>query len=282
MVMAGWTSFSIGDVGVKLLAANYTIWQIMATTSGFSTLILGNWIFWRYGIKGFIPENKGWYILRTFIVACTALSVVNALPHIPLSDFYGITFAAPFVVLILAYFILKEHVGWHRWLCVTIGFIGVIILAGPKFASFNIGYILALASLFFVSVGTIVLRKVGGNDPIPLYGFFPFVLIFMIVCPLSVPEFKTPEPDHLWLFAMQIVTIIGGQVFIAYGTAAAKETAAVAPLMYVQIIWGVLFGYVLFGDPLSKASIIGLSLIIGAGLYMIYRERQVKNNQGSL
>lgn len=276
LILLGWTSFSIGDVGVKLLAEDYTIWQIMATTSGFSICILGSWILTKYGVKGFIPHNKGWYILRTLIVTCTALSVVNALPHIPLADFYGITFAAPFLILILASLFLKEKVGWHRWLTVCVGFTGVIILAGPKFASFNIGYILALSALFFIAVGTIVLRKVGSKDPLPLYGFFPFVAIFAVAFPLALPDLKVPSFDHYWLFAMQIITIIGGQIFIAFAIASAKETASIAPFVYIQIIWGTLFGYFIFGDTLTIESLYGLPLIIGAGLYMIYRERQVK------
>jgi drug/metabolite transporter (DMT)-like permease len=277
LILLGWTSFSVGDVGVKILAKDYTIWQIMATTSGFSILILGSWIYFKHGLKGFIPHNKGWYFLRTLIVACTALSVVNALPYIPLADFYGITFAAPFLILILASLFLKEKVGWHRWLAVCIGFAGVIILAGPKFASFNTGYILALSALFFIAVGTIVLRKVGSKDPLPLYGFFPFVAIFMIVFPLSIPNFQAPPIEHYWLFALQIISIIGGQIFIAFAIASAKETASMAPFVYIQIIWGTLFGYFIFGDALSNESLYGLPLIIGAGLYMIYRERQVRS-----
>lgn len=276
MILAGWSCYSLADVAVKILATDYAIWQIMITGSGSCTFFLGAWLLFRHGLRGFVPKRIGWTALRCVVVAGTALSVVNSIALIPLADFYGITFAAPFLTLMLVHFFLDEHVGWHRWLAVAVGFTGVLILAGPQFAQIDAGYLLAFVAMLCIGVGAILLRKVGKDDPPALYAFYPFLTVFCVVFPLGFSDLRMPETNHIWLFGMQVAALIGGQVLVSYATAAAKETAAIAPFVYIQIIWGVLFGYMLFGDKLSPESMVGLPLIIGAGLYMIYRERQVK------
>lgn len=276
MILLGWSSYSMADVSVKLLVNDYSIWQIMHIASGANILLLGGWLFFGHGLKGFIPEKIGWQMVRTAIVAVLALSIVNAFARIPIADVYGITFAAPFLTLILVSFFLKEPVGWQRWLTVIVGFIGVLIMAGPQFQDLNTGYLLALSAMICIGLSSFVLRKVGKKDPPALYGFYPIVAIFIITTPLALPVYQMPEIQDLWKFSLQILGIMGGQVFVSYATANAKETAAIAPFVYVQIIWGVLFGYFIFDDVLKPEALLGMSLIIGAGLYMIYRERQGK------
>ncbi|MEM9470075.1 MAG: EamA/RhaT family transporter, partial [Pseudomonadota bacterium] len=81
----------------------------------------------------------------------------------------------------------------------------------------------------------------------------------------------------VWKFALQAIGVTGGQILVSYATATAKETAAIAPFLYIQMVWGILFGYLVFNDPLGLANMLGIPLIIDAGLYMIYRERQLKS-----
>lgn len=276
MILLGWTCYSMADVSVKLLADDYSIWQIMHIASGTNMVLLGLWLGFKYGIKGFIPEKIGWTALRTVIVMCLALSIVNAFARVPLADVYGITFAAPFLTLILVALFLKETIGWQRWATVIVGFIGVLIMAGPQFKDLNQGYILALMAMVFIGLSGFVLRKVGKKDPPALYGFYPIVAIFLVTTPLALPVYVMPATVDLWKFALQIGGIMGGQIFVSYATATAKETASIAPFVYIQIIWGVIFGYFVFGDVLKPETLIGMPLIIGAGLYMIYRERQLR------
>ena len=277
MILAGWSCYSVADTGLKMLANDgYTVWQILTIGAFFSASAMGAWIYKSRGKNGFIPQEKGWTILRCIVVAILALSITNAFALLPMADVYGITFSAPFLTLILIFFFLKEPVGWPRWIAVAVGFTGVLIIAGPKFASLNWGYLLALNAMIFIAISTIILRKVGKSDHPALYGFYPIIVIFCVTLPFTVNSFIMPETKDLWKFAIQIIGVSGGQILVSYATATAKETAAMAPFVYVQIVWGVLFGYLIFNDPLKTENLIGLPLIIGAGLYMIYRERKVK------
>jgi drug/metabolite transporter (DMT)-like permease len=236
IIILGWSSYTFIDTAVKHLATHYNIWSIINIGSFGAMIILGNWIFWGYGIKGFLSKKMGLHLSRGVIGAGINMSVIHALALVPLADFYGITFAAPFLILVLAYFLLKEHVGWHRWLTVIIGFIGVFILAGPQFLEFNIGYIYTAMVMFGVSASAIILRKIGKGDPLPLYGFYPVFFVFIISSFMTPELLIVPALKDSWIFAIQILGLIGGQMCVSYATAHAKSSAAVAPFVYIQIV----------------------------------------------
>ncbi|MEM9469685.1 MAG: DMT family transporter, partial [Pseudomonadota bacterium] len=202
MILIGWSSYSFADVSLKLLAKdNFTVWQILNNGAFFSAIAMGVWIYLSRGNKGFIPQEKGWTTLRCIVVAILALSITNAFALVPMADVYGITFAAPFLTLILVFLFLGENVGWHRWLAVAVGFTGVLIIAGPKFAELNWGYLLALNAMVFIAISTIILRKVGKSDHPALYGFYPIVVIFFITLPFTIREFMMPGWGDVWKFA---------------------------------------------------------------------------------
>lgn len=281
IILLGWSCFSFADTTTKYLSENVEGFHpaSLLTFGGLvsSTLII-IWILWDRGWKGFLSPNWKWLIVRGVCIGATATGVVNAVALIPLADLYGITFSAPFLSVLLAYTFLKEHVGWHRWLAVIIGFVGVFILAGPQFNTLNIGLIYAAIAALSIAFGTIAIRKVGKNEYLPLFILYPYIGVLAANAPLTVGNFYLPPFPDLWGYILNTLFVLGAQLLVTHAISHAKATASVAPFVYVQVIWGVVFGYFLFDDIPTAATITGLALIIGAGLYMIYRERQLSKN----
>ena len=276
-IILGWSCLSFADIFTKELMQYYTPWQHLAVNSGIATTVVSLWILFKSGPTGFITPRFKIHIIRGLIICATGYCVVNALrTDLPLSDFYGITFTAPFATLILIGLFLKEPIGYHRWLGVLIGFIGVIILAGPQFNTLSTGILYALGVVLLIAVNTIVVRKLGTQDPIVLYAFYPLAIIFMTFIIPAMIDFKTPSLMHWIYFAANGLCLAAAHCLVSYAIIYARETAALSPFMYIQIIWGVIFGYFIFGDTLTTTTTIGLTLIIGAGLYNIYRERRRK------
>lgn len=279
IILLGWTSFSFADTTTKWLSQHVENFEpaVLLTFSGaFGATLLASWILFKKGWKGFLSPKWKWLIARGICIAVTATSVVNAISHIPLADLYGITFSAPFISVCLAYVLLKEQVGWHRWLAVIIGFIGVFILVGPQFNKMNVGIIFAISAALSIAAGTIVIRKVGNKEYLPLFVLYPFIGIFLTNAPLAIGHFNLPSLPVLGGFAASSLFVMGGQMFTTYAISHAKSTASVAPFVYVQVIWGTIFGFFLFGDLPTLTTIIGLIMIVGAGIYMIYREQQLR------
>jgi len=278
IILVGWSSFAFADAISKDLTTEYHPSIILSFSGLFTGSLLCAWILINKGIKGFLSPNWKWLVARAACIAITATGVVNAVAMIPLADLYGITFAAPFFAVLLSIMFLKENVGWHRWLSVIIGFIGVIVLLGPQFQQLNIGVIYAVAAMLSIAVGTIVIRKIGNDEYLPLFVLYPYLGILCVNMPIATQHIEPIEIADLSWFVGNSLFVLLGQLGITYGIAAAKSTASVAPFVYVQVVWGVLFGVLFFDEIPTSTTIIGLILVVSAGLFMIWREKQLNKS----
>lgn len=269
--------FSIADVFSKILGQDYNVHQILIYTASLGIIASGIWLQRTLGWRGFIPrEKKRWHVMRAFCVAGIPISVISSLQYLPLADYYGISFCAPFLILILSALFTREEIGPARWSAVIAGFIGVLILAGPKFDHVGIGLVFAFSAAICISLSVFTVRKIG-HAPRPYYIFFPFcatLLVNLIALPLF-GEYRPPAPGDLWMFAILITFVITGQLGFAIGHTRATSAAVTAPFLYTQIIWGVLFGWLVFGDFPAATTWTGLAIIIGAGLFSVWRERRL-------
>ncbi len=262
----------MADILSKYLSASYPVPQILMISGFLGTIVTGIWILIAKGKKGFLSPKLHWHVLRAVVIIGISYSVVHAFSLTPLADVYGITFTSPFITLILIYFILKERIGFHRWMSVCVGFTGAFILAGPQFETLSIGLIYAFMAAFLIGVTTIIIRKIGKGEYLPLYAFYPFVAIFLFNASLTLPDFIVPQGMDILFFLMNGAAVLGGLLMVTYAIAHIDETAILSPFIYIQIVWAALFGFFLFGDIPSWTTILGLVLIIGAGLYSIWRE----------
>ena len=273
LVLLGWSIFSVADAISKYLSAFYAVPQILVTSGLIGITITASWVLLEKGIKGFKTSRLKWHILRAVIVVGISYSVVSAFSKLPLADVYGIVFTAPFITLILIALFLHEHIGIHRWGAVAVGFIGAVILIGPQFETFNAGLVYACSGAFFIGASAVAIRKIGKEEYLPLYAFYPLSAMLLFNLPLAVPHLILPtEPLHIGLFLLHALSVTGGIFLTTYAIAHIRETAILSPFLYIQIIWGTFFGIVLFGDIPTWTTMLGLSLIISAGLYSIWRE----------
>lgn len=278
-VILGYFGYSVADLCAKLLQQHYGIYQVLGISGAVGFTITGLWLLLRYGPKAFFPANLKLHLIRAVFVFGTAYFAVAALRTLPLADFYGIVFMTPFLVMILAVLVLNEKVGWRRWLAALVGFSGVIILAGPQFNNLSEGVIYAACGVICAGFNVITIRKIGSNAPIPLYGFYPFLLIggINLTAMIMTDSFLPFEKEYLPAFVFHGPFVALGLLGISIGFSKAPETAVVAPFHYIQIIWGVLFGYIFFHTLPTQTTVMGLTLIIGAGLYSLWREYRRKH-----
>ena len=276
LIMMGWTCFSGADTITKYLAASYNPSVIITLGALINCTIISLWILKQRGLKGFLTPQWKLFALRALMTGMTSYAIVNALALIPIADMYGITFSSPFFTVILAALILKEQTGWHRWLAVIIGFVGVLVLVGPQYQEMNIGLLYACAATVAIAVGVILLRKIGTKDVyMPLLVLYSYLGMLGVNFPIALPELQVfPTPDLYFLLG-NTALLLTAVALTTYCTSHAQSTASVAPFIYIQAIWGVVFGYIFFNDIPTPTTIIGLLIVVGAGLYMIYREKQL-------
>lgn len=274
LITLGYFGYSVADLCSKVLQETYGIYQVLWVSGGIGLLITGLWLLARHGASSFVPANLKLHLFRALVVSGIAYFLVRALKTLPMADFYGIIFIMPFLAMILAIVVLGEKVGWRRWLAAGIGFTGVLIVAGPQFNHIGEGIVCAFLGAFLAAVNVILLRKIGPGAPRPLYGFYPFVFITALnfIAMMYTDSYLPFEMQYAPYFAIHGPVIVLAVITMSMGYSAAPETAVVAPFNYTQIIWGVLFGYIFFDNLPSMTTWLGVTIIIGAGLYSIWRE----------
>lgn len=270
----GWFLFCICDAMSKWLMTDYSALQILAFSGVTGAILAGGWILFRHGWRGFLTPQWKWYLIRCLSQAVASYLVIKSLSLIPLADFYGIIFLSPMVTTILAVFLLKEKIGFYRLAAIMIGFIGVLIIAGPSFESRNIGYLYALLAVGLVGMSAIFVRKIGRETIPARYAFFPFLTNAIVYVPLTLlHDFKVPDsPLDLSLLLLFAPIAFLGLLGYSTGFSRARDTALIAPFHYTQMIWGALFGYLIFGDVPAVTTFAGSWLIVAAGMMVIWRE----------
>jgi drug/metabolite transporter (DMT)-like permease len=208
----------------------------------------------------------------------------SALVRLPLADVTAIQFASPLITVALAAAILKERVRVYRWTAVGIGFVGVIVMLIPHFepghyadigvATAALGSVLALVSAF-CNAGTVVqTRRLTQTEATSSIVFY-FSLTCAIAGALTLP-FAWYTPTGMELLGLVTLGVLGGLAHI-FLTESYRHAAAslVAPFDYAMMLWALLLGYWVFGELPAPLVYVGAAIVTGAGLFVIWRERQL-------
>ena len=210
---------------------------------------------------------------RGVLAACSATLFIVGVAHVPLADAVAITFVAPFMVTVMGALILREPVGARRWAAVVIGFIGTLIVIRP-----GMGVIHPAAGLLIIAASAFALRQVlsrvlaGGDRTRTTVAYTAIVSWVLLSLPLPF-VWQTP------VSGLEIGLLIAIAVFAAFGEVLvimaldAAQAVVVAPVQYSLLIWGTLYGFLVFGDLPDLWTGIGAVVIVASGLYTLNRER---------
>jgi S-adenosylmethionine uptake transporter len=277
LVLAGYFAYSVADLCSKKLQDIYSVYQILAVCGIAGFVITGVWLLARHGSGAFVPHNLKMHLFRALLVLGSSNLMVKSLQTLPLADFYGVTFIVPFFVMILAVVFLGERVGRRRCGAALVGFLGVVMLARPQFNDIGEGIIYALLGAVCNAGNIVALKKIGHDAPVPLYGFYVFLAftVFNLFMMEASGSYKPFEAAYIPYFLIHGPVVILALLFISIGFAKAPEAVVVAPFQYTQIVWGVAFGWYFFSAMPTAATWVGLAMVIGAGLYSLWREYRI-------
>ena len=212
---------------------------------------------------------------RAALGLATMTLVFSTLYYLPLAEATTIGFAAPLFSVILSALILGEAVGRHRWSAVFIGFAGVLFVMQPSGSHLPpIGLALALMAALGVALVTITIRQIGRTEG-TLTTVLWFTAFSMIVTGLFIPFYGEAHGTRQWLILIALGLSGGlGQLFLTSSLRFAP-VSAVVPFDYVQLLWAVLFGWLLWDTRPPATTWAGAAVIIASGLYTIYREHRL-------
>ena len=203
------------------------------------------------------------------------VAIFIALRKLPLATVVSISFAAPIFTTIFSIFLLKEKVGFYRWLAVFVGFIGIIIISEPGYSSLNVNYLYPIVFCLGLSYVAIAIRQLSSTEPVWLIGLY-FSFSIMIISFFTISQgWLMPNLNDLFLLSM--VGILGGlaNLWLTHSYKL-SEVTLVTPLKYLALVFGIFFGYLIWDEVPSIKTLIGASLVIISSFIIFRREIYLK------
>ena len=269
--LAAFGIYATHDVVIKFLGTDYTSFQIIFFSGLLGFPLITLMLMSDRTDGNLIPRHPWWSSLRAVTAVTTGAAGFYAFSVLPLAQTYAILFAMPLLITVLAIPMLGEKVGIRRGMAVLVGLVGVLIVLRPGSAELSWGHLAALGAAVTGSINSLIVRKIGAEERAAVLMLFP-MLASVAATGAMMPFVYVPMPlSHLALMG-----VIAGLGFIAalmiiraYRTAPA---VIVAPMQYSQIIWAAIYGSLFFDESPDQWTIVGTSVIICSGIYIVLRE----------
>ncbi len=288
--------FSINDVAIKFLSGGYALHQVVLIRSVIGLILIMVLI---------APLTDGWAIARTkrlkmhmlrgLCVVFANMTFFLGLAAMELADAVAIFFISPLVITVFSVIFLGETVGSRRWAAIAVGFVGVLIMMRPGTDAFQLASLLPLAAAFCYAGIHVITRRIGGTESAATMAFY-IQIMFIIVClamGLAVGDGRfgdQSDPSLAFLLrAWDWPLPADYPVFLIIGTGIAiggylisqayrvTEASFVAPFEYLALPMSVIWGMLFFDEYPVALDYIGMALILGAGLFTIWRGAQTKS-----
>jgi len=263
-------AFSIMDLIVKW-SEHYPLGQVLFFR-GFFGMIFYFLIIPRDRIKNFYyTKRAGLHFLRCLFGLIALIAIFIALRNLPLAIVVSISFAAPIFTTIFSIFFLSENVGLFRWLAVLIGFVGIIIITEPGFSSFNIYYIYPIIFCLGLSYVAIAIRQLSTTEPVWLISL-NFSVAITFVSFFTIP-FGWIMPSVKDLLLLTMIGLFGGAANLWLSQSYKfSEVSLVSPLKYLALIFGIIFGYLIWDEIPTIKTLLGALLVVVSSLIIFRRE----------
>lgn len=270
--MAG---FTVNDAISKSVMESMNIGQVMLVRGAFASVLVGLWAWSQGAFTHFRQIAHPMVALRSACELSATVLFLMALSHMPLANVSAVLQALPLAVTMGAALFLGEAVRWRRWLAICIGFCGVLIIVRPGFEGFNAFSLLALASVAFAAARDLATRRIPQEIPSVLVSSVTAMIVTIAGAVLIMPfgGWSPMTARETGLLATAAVLLLFGYQFIIMSMRIG-DISFVAPFRYTALVWALLLGFFLFGDLPDIAMIVGASIVVGSGLYTLYRERR--------
>ena len=224
----------------------------------------------------FITRNWKLEVLRGLSLLAVTLANFLAMRYLPLTVTGALLFTSPLMVVALSGPMLGERIGWRRWAAVFAGFVGILIIIRPGTEAFHPASLIALAGALFAAFYQIFTRKLAGVDSPATQQVYSGLIAVACITPFAFDGWVWPATPPGWL-ALALIGIAG---LIAHqlNTIATRfaSPSTLAPFSYSEMILLALASWLVFSEPPDLWFYIGAPIIIGSGLFIWLRERQMQ------
>jgi drug/metabolite transporter (DMT)-like permease len=283
---------SIQNIAVKWIGGDYSALEIVA----FRSLIAlpCTLLFYRYeGQRGrpTTQQPKLEYMRGVFLFL-SYTTFMMGLAALPLADVEAIRFSGPLMITFLSVVMLGEKVGPRRWLALVVGFIGVLFIVKPGSATFNPGSIFILISVLFYALTVMLTRKLQTNDSSATMAYFSslvYLVAALVLAPVPVIVGEMPDahssiaflirawsmPTLLdWIIMSGLGLVWAGWMYCMSRAYSLAQASVIAPFEYVSLPINIMWGFLIWQEVPTLATLAGAFLTLFSGMYILHREQR--------
>jgi drug/metabolite transporter (DMT)-like permease len=263
--------FSASSACSKWLVATYPAGEVLFTRSLVSLIGCALFILPTTGLAVFRTDRLRHHVMRSFSQFISQSCLIIAFSKMPLAGAIAINFSAPLFATLASIGLLKEKVGFARWSALLVGFIGVLIVTNPGAGAFQEGALFALANAVLYGTVTAAVRGMTATESAPTLTLYQLLLItgfFALVAPFG---FIMPTWEHWGLIVFNGTANAVGQYWWTKSLHLGPASA-VAPFFYLSLVWAALIGFLVWGDLPTIALLIGSTIVVASGLFLLWRE----------
>jgi len=276
-------AFAAADALVKVSTDSMSTYQVMILLFGGGAIVFGLVAFFQ-GDPLLDRRAYSKILLFRYVVEIIGmLGMVTALAKVPISSVGAITQATPLVAALGAVLFLKEQVGWRRWLTIGIGFLGVLLIVQPGTANFDISILWAVLALIALSARDLNTRMIPSDIPSSSLAMFTVTAALPIAITFAWLNGDTLLPQQpSWIIILPMILLGSLGYLLLIASIRMAPVSIVMPFRYSRIIFLMVLGVLVFGETPDVPMLLGAALIIMSGVYIIWREQQLKKASNQL
>lgn len=273
MAMLG---FAFEDMFIKMLSGALPTWQIILSLGCGGAAIFGA-IAAAQG-RPLVSRSflTGPVLLRNLGELVGTMGFVTAITLTPLSSASAILQATPLAVTLGAALFLREPVGWRRWAAILVGFGGVMLVIRPGLDAFDPRSLFAVQGVIGLAVRDLATRRVPpGTSSIQLswLAFLTLIPAAALLAALSEAPPVMPGLAH-WAYLAGAVVLGVSAYWAIVAAMRLGEVSFVTPFRYSRLLFALVIGMTVFGERPDALMLLGAAIIVGSGLFTLWRERK--------
>lgn len=275
LMIGAMAMFTLADTSIKTLSWELPRGEILALV-GLSGLFFFGWMVVRSGERLF---DRSFYsrlmLVRNTGEVIGTLGIFTALTLIPISTVSAIMQTAPLFATIGAALFLGEAVGWRRWVAISVGFAGALMIIRPGGVAFDPAMLIALGGVMFQVVRDVATRPASQRSSSARIGFYGVVWLVVLSLVLMIFDQTPPRLPSAGMMPYVLGLMVVGNVgyHMLNTSIRMADISVVLPFRYSRILFGILAGMLIFAERPDFWTLAGSGIIVGSGLFVLWRER---------
>lgn len=277
LMCASMAAFTINDAFMKSVTTTLPLYQTIGLRGLIAALGLGLLVLVTRAYRFRLNRRDGQLILlRSLADVAATIFFLEALLRMPLANLSAILQALPLLITLAAALVYGDRIGWRRMTAILVGLVGVLIIIRPGTEGFDRWALLGVASVLCVVVRDLAVRPIQGQLPSALVALGAAVAVTLMGW--TGAAFQGVQAVTSW----EAAKVLGAGLFLIVGyltsVMAMREgdIGLVAPFRYTSLIWAIVLGLLVFGDLPDIWTLIGATIVVGAGLFTLWRERRLR------